>query len=529
MADQVITTTRQDLPEWAQPFGEGLFQSIANWLFPNQRGWLDPEKYGPNKFRWDPGAPIEYPGPLLPEPTDFTDLEKFARGAAIETAKLGAPIRQGVDQFMYDAFSRGDPYQIDTPIDFAQMTQMYNLGGPLAGAARVSALEALMGQPQQAAGQQFMDAMYGPGARNAQTQLYNLLGPQMDLATDASIWSFAGPLSGAARSTALDTLAGPLAGLARSEAYNTLAGGYLNNPLMNAAQSRQFDTIQGRYLSPDSNPWLQANLETGLKQIADIYKYATAPSTAAQFARAGSFGGSANQQTAAMQQFELGRNLSDFTNQFLGENYARERGLQEAAIQAERQAYLQERANQLAALGAERGYTQSALEAERQRQAMSMENALARSLQAALDERSGWRQMVDNQLNRMFQGAEGQLGRGVQMASLIPQLMSSRYQDIDVLRMLGAEGRAMEDLRRQVEYQNALQQFQWPFRVYDILGSGLASFTGGGGVTTQTSTNPNAISPAAQGVGLGMLGLGALSQLGSWLYPQGGAAGDGES
>ncbi len=502
MADQVNNTTRQDLPDWARPYGAASLLSIYDWLFPDREEVTKDGKTDVNL-----GAPASYEdigGPLAPFLTNFTPLEQAGQQMAVNNVKSGQPIRQASDQWMYNALG-GDPNAIDSNSDLSRQYESYMTGGPLAGASRVSLYDALMGNNQSSASQYMLDQLYGGTANQAQQAAYNTLGNQRDLATDASMWSFTGPL----------------AGQARGQASREINGENLKSPTFNASQRKQLDTIMGSNLSPTSNPYLKSNLDTGLKSISDAYKYATAPSTAAQFARSGSFGGSAHQQTAAMQQFDLGRNLSDFSNQFLGENYGRERQNQEAAINAARGEYQQERGNQLGVLGNERNFSQSALEAERGRQYGTQENQLNRSSDAASRERDLWSQLLDNQLTRGMQASEGELGRGVQVQSILPQLMQARYQDSDVLRSLGSETRNLIDAQNQIQYQNDQQKFQWPFRLYDILGSGLANFTGGGSTTTQTGTNPNALSPAAQGIGLGALGVGALSSLGNWLYPSG--------
>lgn len=510
MAETITQTARQDLPTWAQPVGFGGLESLFRTVFnaPASGEWYIPRPgagKGDNPYMLDTSGGFksyaDSGGPFQPFLTGFTPLERAGQNMAINQVKGGQPIREASDQWLLDTLGGAGN-------TLAKQQQAYTMGGPIAGASRVSLMDALMGRPQEYAQQQYLDQMYGANANAASQSLADLLG-QSDVASDASIWSFAGPLAGAARGASADTIQGT----------------YLGGPLNDASQARQYETIQGGFLSPESNPYLTANLDTGLKAISDAYRYGTAPSTAAQFARSGSFGGSAHQQTQQMQQFDLGRNLSDYTNAFLGDNFARERANQLAAIQAERDNYARERANQLAATGQERGYSQSALEAERGRQYGGMENALQRSLGVAMDERGGWRSLLDNTLTRGLQGAEGELGRAVQAQSLIPDLMASRYQDADVLRALGSEYRNFIDAQNQINYQNEQQAFQWPFRLFDILGSGLASMTGGGGVTTQTSTNPNALSPAAQGVGLGSLGLSALSNLGSWLWPGAGGAG----
>lgn len=399
----------------------------------------------------DPGHYDEIGGVYRPMLDDFTELEKSGQKHAINQVLGGANLRNQADRWMLDQMNgQGD--------DLARLTQTYNMGGPLAGASRVGLLDALQGNSQKYASQRLLDDMYGNTSKSAEDRLYGMLGSEGDYTRDA----------------AFDTIGGGLAGNARRSSA---------------------DTINGRYLSPDSNPWFRSTVDEGTKAIADAYKYATMPELMGNAARTGSFGGSAHQQTAGMKQFELGRNLSDFVNKMYSGNYQ------------------QERQNQLAATNAERGYTQSQLEAERGRGYTAAENALSRAQQAALDERGGWRSLLDAQNNRMMSSSEGELGRGIQSMSLFPELMRGRYEEADVLRRLGAEDRQLGEAQKEVDYQNRLTDFQWPFNLYNILGSTIASMTGGGGVTTQTSPNPNAISPVAGALGGGLAGVGLLSSM----------------
>jgi hypothetical protein len=155
---------------------------------------------------------------------------------------------------------------------------------------------------------------------------------------------------------------------------------------------------------------------------------------------------------------------------------------------------------------------QAALEAERGRQYTAAENAMTRAMNASLDQSGGYRQLLASQQAAMDAAASGQLGRGVQAEALIPQLQQASYYGADVLRNIGAQSRQMQDQQNQIDYQNQLTQFQWPFNVYNILSSGLGGFTGGQSVTS--TTNPNAIAPAAQIAGGTFAGLGALSGIG---------------
>lgn len=454
MGDTVTQTAMQDLPDWARPYGvTGLWSFIKNY-FPDAK-W-DPSL--PHGFDLgQPGTYEDIGGVLRPDLDKFTGLELTGRDYAFNQVANGIPLRSAADRWMLDQMGgAGD--------DLAKLTQSYMMGGPLAGASRAGLLDALEGNSQKYAKQRLLDSVYGDTSKSAEDRLYGMLGSEGDYSRDA----------------AYDTIGGSLAGSARRSAA---------------------DTINGRYLDSASNPWFRSTVDEGTKAIADAYKYATAPETMGAFARAGSYGGSAHQQTAGMKQFEMGRNLSDFVNKMYSDNYSRERQ------------------NQIAAANAERGYTQSQLEAERGRGYTAAENAMSRAQQAALDENAGWRSLLDAQSNRMLSSSEGQLGRGIQAMSLYPELMRSRYYDADVLRQLGAEERQLSEAQKEVDYQNDLTKFQWPFNLYNMLGSTIASMTGGGGVTTTTSPNPNAISPVAGALGGGLAGVGLLSSL---FAPQGG-------
>ena len=450
MAD--IVTQRQDLPDWARPYGGSLFANLVKSFFPQMETVQTGRDDWPvDVYLNDPATYEQMGGALRPGLDPFTDLENQGRWYAGRQVQESGPLRSAADAWLLGKMTGGGD-------DLAQLTQSYTMGGPLAGATRVGLLDALEGNSQKNAAQRLIDSMSGKTSRSAEDRLYGMLGDEGDYSRDA----------------AYDTIGGSLAGGARRSAA---------------------DTINGRYLDPSANSHFGATVDAGTKAIADAYKYATAPEAMGAAARAGVYGGSAHQQTTGMKQFELGRNLSDFVNQMYADNYSRERQ------------------NQLAASNAERGYTQSALEAERGRGYSAAENALSRAQQAALDERGGWRSLLDQQNNRMLSASEGELGRGIQTMSLYPELMKSRYDDADVLRQLGAEERQLSEANKEIEYQNALTKFQWPFNLYNIMGSSLASFTGGGGVQTTTSPNPNAISPVAGALGGGLAGASILSNL----------------
>lgn len=451
-----VITQRQDVPEWARSVSYGGLENLAKLLFksPNPD---DPNNYWKGNQLDFSGGMRGYKGPDMPLPGQYNEVEQGARDYIFDKAASGQPLRLAMDQKLMDLIGRGDPEAVDTMGDLADETRTYNLGGPLSGAARSAALSGTNGKTATAANQALYDIMFGGGANAANRSLESTLGDERATARDASFSNFTAPNMGAAR-------------------------------------ARQLETMQGKYLMPGSNPFLDATADTMSKKLANAYRYGTAPSTDAAFARAGSFGGSAHQQTKQMQQFDYGSNLSDALNQLYAGNYDKERQ------------------NMLNAGSEALQFGNQSLEAERGRQARSEENALQAALQSALNERQGWRSTVDSQLQRGAQTAEGQAGRDIQLMQLFPELMRSRYDDGDVGRMLGAEKRGIEDARNAADYQNRLQAYQWPYKALEILGTGLSSFTGGQSV--QTAQNPNTNSTAANGLGTGLLSIGALSQLG---------------
>ena len=452
-----IITQRQDVPEWARPVSYAGLENIFKLLFnpPNPK---DPNNYWKNgKLDYSGGMKTGNQPPDTPLPGRYNEVEQGSRDYIFNKAESGQPLRLSMDQRLMDLLGRGDPNAVDTMGDLADESRIFNMGGPLSGAARSAGLSAINGETQGAANQALMDAIFGQGAKSASKSASSKLGKEQDVARDASFGNFMSPNMGAAR-------------------------------------SRQLDTIQGNFLYPGSNPFLDPTADAMSRRMGNAYRYGTAPSTDAAFARAGSFGGSAHQQTKQMQQFDYGQNLSDSLNQLYAGNYDKERqNMMNAGSEA-----LQ--------------FGNQSLENERNRQANTEQQLLEQSLQGALNERQGWRSSVENQLQRGAQTAEGQAGRDIQLMQLFPELMRSRYDDGDVGRMLGAEKRSIEDARNQAQYQNDYQDFQWPYKMLEILGGNLASFTGGQSV--QSSTNPNNNSTAANATGAGMLAAGSLAQLG---------------
>lgn len=89
----------------------------------------------------------------------------------------------------------------------------------------------------------------------------------------------------------------------------TAARAIQGSPLMSATQANQLATVQGDYMSPESNPYLQANVDRALGDVQSRIN--------SQFGGT-NFGTTAHQET-------LARALGEQANQLYGANYANER------------------------------------------------------------------------------------------------------------------------------------------------------------------------------------------------------------
>ncbi len=84
-------------------------------------------------------------------------------------------------------------------------------------------------------------------------------------------------------------------------------------------------TQSGAYLMPQSNPYLQQTFNAAAAPVAQQFRDATEPGIQAEFARAGSFGGSAQNQAEGIAQQNLGNTLQNLATNIYGGNYEQER------------------------------------------------------------------------------------------------------------------------------------------------------------------------------------------------------------
>jgi hypothetical protein len=95
--------------------------------------------------------------------------------------------------------------------------------------------------------------------------------------------------------------------------------------LMAPALANVSATQSGAYLTPDSNPYLAATYKAASAPVVQQFRDATEPGIQAEFARAGSFGGSAQNQAEGIAQKDLGNTLQNLATNIYGGNYEQER------------------------------------------------------------------------------------------------------------------------------------------------------------------------------------------------------------
>lgn len=477
------TTTTQDLPPWAQALGPEYVNQFLQYYTGGPAGTI-------RSYSDMGGAYLE--------PTAQDPVEDLAQQDALARAKAGSPMKRPTDQFYLDQMS-------GAPAQMARSQEAYFLGGPAAGATRESLLSQLMGRTQGGAENQIYNR-WGDLSGAADQFGYDVLGQDTQMGRQAVQSELFGGLANRARQSVYGTLSDQ--DLTRGTEVGTIAGA-----LANQARSQQQKTIAGDYLDPATNPYLNASYDAAARAMSNQYRYATAPSTAGMFAQAGTFGGSAHRQLKSMQEFEFGQNLSDLAAQMYGQNYQQERQAQIGATQGER-GYTQQmldamRNRQVQQAGAERQMGLGLLDSSQNRQYQLADQTSNRALQSAMQERNNWQQTM-MQERQLEAGMTGQsLDRNIQLAGLLPSLMSADYIDLDVRRQVGRERRDIADVNRDVNFQNRMRDFEWQQKVIERLGGALGA-AGGQGQTQMTSSPASGGSPWATYAALAPVALSTL-------------------
>jgi len=98
----------------------------------------------------------------------------------------------------------------------------------------------------------------------------------------------------------------------------------IGQPIMDLGQQ----TLSGQFLYPESNPFLQANIEAATRPITDLFLQQSLPQLQSQAIQSGAFGGNREGIAATNLATGVNRNILDVSAELTAENYARERQLQ---------------------------------------------------------------------------------------------------------------------------------------------------------------------------------------------------------
>ena len=241
----------------------------------------------------------------------------------------------------------------------------------------------------------------------------------------------------------------PATAAAGNMTLNTLTGGY-KNPFATGTTAVAQNDFMGI-----NNPYLRGMIQSGQQDLADSYRYATAPSTNAMYAMGNAYGGSAHIEQQKMQQDQLLKAMSGIESQYGNQAYQQSAGLQESAINRGVQAQQ-----------ADRSSASGAWEAERARQMAAVPEAIG---------------LYQNDLN----SAKTLTGVG----DALQQQQQSVYDDL-----------ANEWARSQAYPQTQLDSFL----------NTLIRASGGFGTNTATAQQNTSINPASALLGGGLMGYSLL-------------------
>ncbi len=150
----------------------------------------------------------------------------------------------------------------------------------------------------------------------------------------------------------------PLAG-GESNLLQGLAGmfGQGGDPTGTAAQSLLQNTLSGNFLSPESNPFLQAQIAAAQRPLIEQFQDVAMPRLQSQFTAAGQRtqpgSSSAFDRAAAIATRGLFNNLGDISTNLTGQNFQAERARQQEAITQSSQLRGQEIQNTIQSLQAQ--------------------------------------------------------------------------------------------------------------------------------------------------------------------------------
>lgn len=138
------------------------------------------------------------------------------------------------------------------------------------------------------------------------------------------------------------------------------------NPLMGQAQDYVSKALNGgQVYTPQANPYAGENpylgqmIEDSQNEVARSYNNTVAPNLMAQFNAGGAYGGTAHQEALSGSQRQLADHLRQISTTARGDDYNRQVQMAENALNRDQQAWQMNRGQELAALGAVPGLSQS--------------------------------------------------------------------------------------------------------------------------------------------------------------------------
>lgn len=221
------------------------------------------------------------------------------------------------------------------------------------------------------------------------------------------------------------------------------------------------------FADPANNPYLASSVAASNQAITQAYNNSTAPQTLAQFRNAGAFGGSAQQQATANNEYQLGNALSNNTANMYNSAYNTAAGV---ASQNAAQQNAVNLSNQAIGTNANNAYNQNV-------SSNYFNNGYLGN--QALNTASG--------LNSAYGTAAGN------------QLTGGAVQQQNSQDQLNAA------------YQQWYNQVNQPYSQLSTLSSALSGALGSGAGTSVTQQNAGSGNSLATLLGLGQLGVGAYS------------------
>ncbi len=318
-----------------------------------------------------------------------------------------------------------------------------------------------------------------------------------DLAASSS------PEVNAARNVSLNTLTGayqnPYAQMQTQVGYNPTAGTSVSgsvgsNPYANAALS---GNVERNPYIPLDNPYLRGAIQSGQRDLADAYRYATAPQTDSAFALQHGFGGTAYDQAVNRNQDQLLKAMSGVEQQYGLPAYQQSSQLYENLINRDV------------------GVAQSDLE----RMAGLNESAINRDVSTMQSDLNRIGGLYESAIDRGLSAQQADINRGLtsweaernRQMSQIPQAFQSYQNELGQAQALVGVGDVFQQQEQTLlndlaaEWQRAQT---YPQAQLDSFLNTLIRASGGFGTNTTNTTQASSVNPASAILGSALAGYG---------------------